>query len=238
MPGILKRPGDHPLRPSYLYVSRTELKTLVPQLPALTRLALEARIKVSTAVYARDVKGFAPDAPPELAAKASVIGGYLEKRRGEVSAPSGAGRYVKGVMSLRCGVLRDYAAELAFFGGEEEGVRITLVGSPAGLVGTAVGEAADHGLDYYALQLLVTAAENGRGGSEWSSIYEAVADGALSAGVLPSAPGPLEFLAKPLFRSDRLLVATPVYVTAPATPLGPTGTPTGTGEGGAEPGPV
>ncbi|MFJ2558896.1 MULTISPECIES: DUF7019 family protein [unclassified Streptomyces] len=108
--------------------------------------------------------------------------------------------------------MQDYAAELAFFGGEVDGVKLALIGSPAGLIGVTADTAANHSLDYYVLKFLRGEAELARGSSEGWTPYEAAVDDALNADVLSPTRLRLEFLAKPLFRNDRVLVATPIYV--------------------------
>ncbi|MEU6578309.1 SAVMC3_10250 family protein [Streptomyces sp. NPDC046805] len=208
---IFKRPRNHPLR-YYVYISQTKLEILIPQIPARLLRSLEAEIKINVSVFAAGVKKTASAPSPELAAKAGVLGNYLEKQTGWVGTLTDPGRYVKGVASLQYGVMRDYAAELAIFGGEVDGVKIALIGSPASLIGVAADTAANHSLDYYVLKFLRGEAESARGSSEGWTPYEAAVDGALNAGVLPPTCLRLEFLAKPLFYNDRVLVATPIYV--------------------------
>ncbi|MFJ5034568.1 DUF7019 family protein [Streptomyces sp. NPDC088560] len=210
MPNIFKRSRNRPLQ-YYVYISQTKLEILIPQIPARRLRSLEAEIKINVAAFAAGVKKSASAPSPELAAKAGVLSDYLEKQRGWVGTLADPGRYVKGVASLQYGVMQDYAAKLAFFGGVVDGVKLALIGSPASLVGAAADTAANHSLDYYVLKFLRQQAENARGSDDGAS-YEAAVDGALNAGVLPPTRLRLEFLAKPLFHNDRVLVATPIYV--------------------------
>jgi hypothetical protein len=210
MPNIFKRSSNRPLQ-YFVYISQTKLEILIPQIPARLLRSLEAEIKINVAAFAAGVKKTASAPPPELAAKAVVLSDYLEKQSGWVGTLADPGRYVKGVASLQYGVMQDYAAELAFFGGVVDGVKLALIGSPASLIGAAADTAANHSLDYYVLKFLRQQAENAREGGDGAS-YETAVDGALSAGVLPPTRLRLEFLAKPLFHNLRVLVATPIYV--------------------------
>jgi hypothetical protein len=208
---IFRQSRNRPLR-YYVYISQTKLEILIPQIPARLLRSLEAEIKINVAAFAAGVKKTASTPSPELAAKAGVLGDYLEKQTGWVGTVTDPGRYVKGVASLQYGVMQDYAAELAFFGGEVDGVKLALIGSPASLIGVAVDAAANHSLDYYVLKFLSGEAELARGSRKGWRPYEAAVDGALNAGVLSPTRLRLEFLAKPLFHNDRVLVATPIYV--------------------------
>ncbi|MGW6459909.1 DUF7019 family protein [Streptomyces sp. NPDC055078] len=150
------------------------------------------------------------------AAGALLLSGCLMRRRewmGTVAAP---GRYVRDSAWLRHGVLRDYAAELAVFAGVVDGVKLALIGSPDGLVDTTWEAATDHGLDYYLLQYLRQDADSARRRTEEPPglSWEAAADSLLAPGVLASDEVRMDFLAKPLFQSDGVLVATPVFVSS------------------------
>ena len=222
MRNILKRSRKLPIR-YYVYISQTKLEMLVPQIPSPLLRSLEAEIKVNVAVVAAGVRRSASAPSPELAARAGVLSVYLEKQ-GWVGTLADPGQYVKGVASLQYGVMRDYAAELVFFGGVVDGVKLALIGSPASLIGAAADTTANHSLDYYVLKFLSAAAERAGADADerqppgWprqedpSGRYEKAVDEALNAGVLPGTSVRLEFLAKPLFRSDSVLVATPIYV--------------------------
>jgi hypothetical protein len=148
---------------------------------------------------------------PELAAKAGVLSNYLNRQSGWVGTVGDPRRYVSGVASLQYGVMEDYAASLAVFGGVVDGVKLVLIGSPTSLVGAAADSTANHSLNYYTLKFLGKDAEHGQISSQEEG-YEAAVAEILRPGVLPSTCARMEFLAKPLFHKDEVLVATPIYV--------------------------
>ena len=209
----------------YIYVSQTKVEMLVPQIPASHLRSLEAEIKVNVAAFAVGVKkpAFAPS--PELTAKTKVLSDYLEKQEGWVGTVAKPGRYVKGIASLRYGRIGNYVAGLAFFGGDVDGVKVGLIGSPESLIGAADSPATDHSLDHYLLTFLNGVAREATDPpvhpafvadedwleSEGGNGYAYAVDRALRPGVLPHEHR-LEFLAKTLFQDDGLLVATPIYV--------------------------
>jgi hypothetical protein len=152
MPNIFRRPRHLPLR-YYVYISQTKLEILTPQIPARFLRSVEAGIKINAAVLTAGVKKSISDPSPELAAKAGVLGDYLEKQRGWVGTVANPGRFVKGVARLQYGVMQDYWAELALFGGVVDEVKLALIGSPASLIGAAADASANHSLNYYVLKL-------------------------------------------------------------------------------------
>ncbi|NEA21217.1 hypothetical protein G3I70_01700 [Actinomadura bangladeshensis] len=172
---------------------------------------MEAEIKFNAAGLTAGVKRAAHAPSPELSAKAGVLGNYLESNSDWVGTVTNPGRYVSGVASLQYGVMADYVASLAVFGGVVDGVKLALIGSPASLVGAAADTTANHSLDYYVLRFLGEDAENGQASSS-AETYEAAVEETLNPGVLPSTAFCLKFLAKPLFYNERVLVATPIYV--------------------------
>lgn len=209
---IFKR-SSSPTPRYYVYISQTKLDMLVPQIPASHLRSLEAEIKVNVAAVAVGVKKPASAPSPDLAAKTRVLCDYLEKQEGWIGTVANPGRYVKGTALLQYGVMRDYVAELVFFGGDVDGVKVGMIGSPASLIGAAADTAANHSLDYYTLKFLNRAAE--RDVSKEASAdqtYEMAVEQALQDDMLPPNQYRLEFLARPLFHNDRLLVATPIYV--------------------------
>lgn len=210
MPSVLKQSRNRPFR-YYIYISQTKLEILLPQVPERLLRSLEADIKINVVAFAANVKKSTSAPSPALAAKAGVLSEYLEKQRGWVGTLANPGRYVKGVATLQYGVMQDYAAELAFFGGEVDGMKLALIGSPASLIGAAADTAANHSLDYYVLRFLRQQAEDAQE-SESGASYEAAVEAALTDGVLPPTRLQLEFLAKPLFHNDRVFIATPIYV--------------------------
>lgn len=251
MSKIFKRsPAPAPLY--YIYISQTKVEMLLPQLPASLLRSIEAEMKVNVAAFAVGVKKTASAPSPELTAKTGVLSAYLEKQEGWVGTVANPGRYVKGLASLQYGVIRDYAQGLAFFGGDVDGVKVGLIGSPESLIG-ATDSASNHSLDYYLLRFLDTVTEDEfddhaegvpPGDSDDEDMryqhflhtfpegttdvpdratfyadqrrreverYEDAVERALRPGVLPHQQR-LAFLAKTLFHSDELLVATPIYV--------------------------
>jgi hypothetical protein len=144
----------------YIYVSETKVDMLVPQIPASVLRSLEAEIKVNVAAFVVGVKKPSSAPSPELTAKTKVISDYLEKQEGWVGTVANPLRYVKGVASLQYGRIgADYGIGIAFFGGEVDGVKLGLIGSPESLIGVADSEATNHSLDYYRLSFLNSVTE-------------------------------------------------------------------------------
>lgn len=209
---IFKRPS-RPMPRYYVYISQTKLDILLPQIPASHLRSLETEIKINAAAIAVGVKKPASAPSSGLTVKAGILSDFLQKQEGWIGTVANPGRYVQGTALLRYGVMRDYIAELAFFGGDVDGVKVGLIGSPASLIGAATDTAANHSLDYYLLKFLSRAAE--RDASTHPSedqTYETAVEQALQDDMLPPNQHRLEFLAKPLFHNDTVLVATPIYV--------------------------
>jgi hypothetical protein len=214
----------------YIYISQSKVEMLVPQIPAFDLRSLEAELKVNVAAFAVGVKKPASAPSPELAAKTRAVSGYLQKQEGWVGTVTSPQRFVRGVAPLQYGVMKDYVAELAFFGGIVDGVKVGLIGSSASLVGAAAKADANHSLDYYVLKFLRSAAGDDDESEEaaadpevemaldeqfemnFAEPFETALDEALQPGVFPPNQFRLEFLAKPLFQNERVLVATPIYV--------------------------
>lgn len=154
-------------------------------------------------------------ASPELSAKARVLTDHLESQDwvGSLADP---GRYVRDVASLRHGVMEDYGASLAVFVGVVNGLKLALIGSPASLVGTAADADANHSVDYYLLRFLSEAADALPSEEDLSAsereFFEHAIGRALNVGLSLPTSLRLEFLAKPLFHADGVLVATPIWV--------------------------
>ncbi len=142
----------------YIYISQTKVEMLVPQIPASHVRSLEAEIKVNVAAFAVGVKKPASAPSPELTAKTRILSDYLGKQKGWVGTVASPGRYVKGLATLRYGVIREGYDGLAFFGGDVDGMKVGLIGSHESLIG-ATDSAASHRLDYYLLSFLNSAAE-------------------------------------------------------------------------------
>jgi hypothetical protein len=198
----------------YLYISQAKVDSLVAQIPPPFTRSFETEIRANAGILSAGLKGVAPAAPPELAAKAGILGDYIEKTEavGSISEP---GRYIRDVASLRYGVVREYASGLAFFGGVADGAKVGLIGSPSSLVGAVPDGDANHAPYYYTLRFLSGLADADVDTSPPVSqppyySFEQAVDIALAA--LPPMPSRLEFLAKTLFRQPGVLLATPIYV--------------------------
>ncbi|XMN10622.1 DUF7019 family protein [Streptomyces griseobrunneus] len=213
MPRSVGRAANGSTPPRYVYVSPSGPGTLVTHAPTLHRRVLEARIKMAAAGAA----GLTGSVRSRTSfARAAVLTGYLERRRQWVGTLARPRLYVRGAAQLRHGVLRDYVAELAVFAGVVGGLKLALIGSPDGLLDEVWEAKTDHGLDYYLLEYMRHDAHTARVSSkQWvGPWYEAAVDDMLKPGVLPSNGVRMEFLAKPLFQSNGVLVATPVFVSA------------------------
>jgi len=213
--------GSFPWRRSpplryYVYISQSKLDVLIPQLPESRLRALTADIRINVGVVAAGVATAGTAASPELSAKAGVLTDYLEKQQGWVGSLTAPGRYVRDVASLQHGVLQDYAADLAVFAGVVNGLKLALIGSPASLIGAVANAEANHSVNYYLLRFLSHTAESLPSEEDLShddrQRFGQAIDRALRVGLSLPAKLNLEFLARPLFRSDGMLVATPIWV--------------------------
>jgi hypothetical protein len=215
MGGFLKWRRSPPLR-YYVYISQSKLDILIPQLPESHLRTLTADIKINMGVVAAGITKSATAASPELSAKAGVLTDYIEKQQGWVGNLADPRRYVRDTASLRHGVMQDYAAELAVFVGVINGLKLALIGSPASLIGAAADAEANHSVDYYLLSFLSNVAESLPSENDLSHddrrYFNRAIDSALTVGLSLPSSRRLEFLAKPLFRSDEVLVATPIWV--------------------------
>lgn len=215
MRGLFKRRKSSPLR-YYLYISQSKLDVLVPQLPEPRLRALTADIRVNMGVVAASVKTSDKAASPELSARAKILTNYLESQQGWVGTLAEPGRYLRDIASLRHGVLENYAANLAVFVGLVNGLKLALIGSPASLIGAAAQADANHSVDYYLLRFLGEAAESLPAEEDLNEherqFFEHAIDRALTVGLSLPTSQRVEFLAKPLFHAEGVLVATPIWV--------------------------
>ena len=152
-----KRGSDTPRY--YIYLSRTKVGMLYPQIPRHLVRSLEAEMKASIGVLQATVKGGKRPDDTDLYLQAAIVDQYMVRhdRVGTVNAPE---RYVKDVATLKYGIVSEYAADIAFFGGSVGEVKLGLIGSSDSMVGEPQRTEARHGLFSYTLRFLSQAAES------------------------------------------------------------------------------
>ncbi|THV42227.1 DUF7019 family protein [Glycomyces buryatensis] len=200
-----------PLR-YFLYISETKVDNLLPQIPPKFLRTMGFEVSVNAMVASAVVRRERPEEPVALSTRVSLLSDYIvqHERVGTIEDPA---PYIGAVSRLRFGVVADYASELAFFGGEVDGVKLGLIGSSSSMVGAADPIASDNGLEYYTLLFL-----NGVVDQETLSpgramgIYEPGRAIDLALQLVPAQEHRLEFLAKTIRVEDGLVLATPIYV--------------------------
>lgn len=114
---------------------------------------------------------------------------------------------------MRCGIVTEYAAEIAFFGGPVGGVRTGLIGSPESVLGNVESHPAGDPQFYYALKWLNSRIEEVHG-PVGPVLGPAIFDYSYErAHAAISTPGlKVSYLARMLHEEEGLVMATPVYV--------------------------
>ncbi|MGH9215183.1 MAG: DUF7019 family protein [Acidimicrobiales bacterium] len=211
MPRFLRRTRKPPVR-YYVYLSRTKVEMLFPQISKSFSHELEVELTARTGLLDATVRR-TPDEPvAQLAAQAAAVEAYLVERD-EVGSISEPARYIRGDAPLRYGIVTEYAADLAVFAGSAGAVKLGLIGSPESLVGSVASKKANHSTYYYTLEFLNGLASDrfeARERPPYCNSYAEAIDIALAA--LPPPDYRLEFLAKVLHSQADTLLATPIYV--------------------------
>src|SRR5258706_10233934 len=105
----------------YIYISKTKIEMLYPQIPPSVLKGKEAEVKIDLGIVSTSFKGGKTEADGELVTKLAAVTQYIQSHEevGSVEEPS---QYIAGVLPLRYGLVKEYASDIAFFGGEYEGV--------------------------------------------------------------------------------------------------------------------
>jgi hypothetical protein len=196
----------------FVYISKTKVDMLFPQIPPAFLAGAEAELKVNLAVFSAGLTSRNADPPTELAGRVGALAKYIREHEkvGTLDAP---GDWVYGTEWLRWGVVKEYASDIALFGGRVTDRTAALLGSRDSILGNPDTGKASHAPFYYTLRffndVVQGRAELGGEKPPYYSWREAV-DIGLRA--LPNSPNRLEFLAKVLHLEGELVVATPLYV--------------------------
>lgn len=170
----------------YVYISHTKIQMLIQQ---VTGIDLSGNIyRLLNATLER--------------LNMLMLVGSIEKPR----------KYISGKLLMKYGVLTDYAADLAFFGGTENNTTVALIGSSASILGQNIASTTSHSLHYYILKFLNKVVKSGKidGPELEGSSYQEATKVAMESPLPGHAH--LDFVAKVLFREPGLIVATPLYV--------------------------
>jgi hypothetical protein len=211
MSRFFRRKRQSPVR-YYVYLSRTKLEMLFPQISKSFSHEFEVELTARTGLLDATVKGTPAEPASQLAAQAAAVEAYLVERD-EVGSISEPARYIRGDAQLRYGIVTEYAADLAVFAGSAGAVKLGLIGSSESLVGNTITTKANHSTYYYTLKFLNGLASNRFEAPErppYCDSYTEAIDIALAA--LPPPTYRLEFLAKVLHSQPDTLLATPIYV--------------------------
>jgi Family of unknown function (DUF7019) len=196
----------------YLYLSKIKVELLYSQIPHRLRGSLDAEVKASVGVLQATVRGSTSPVDPDLYANAEAVTRYLTKY-GKIGSLAEPASYIRDTVSVRFGVVSEYAADIAFFGGRIGEVRLALIGSSDSMIGNPSRAESRHAPFYYTLKFLSGIAE--REVLEpatrppyfgYSEAYEI----ALNATTSPETH--VEFLGRLLHRESDLFVVTPIYV--------------------------
>lgn len=193
----------------YIYVSSTKVRMLYDQVPR----------SVS--------QGHAVTGKLSLFSKATLVCDHL--RTSSLVGTVADGRaYFYGSLAMNWGVIREYAAEIVFFGGDSAGTLVALVGSVNSLVGsprTAVESG--HHLDYYLFRFFTAIEE--RPEPSWlelnTEVRTAIGSTYGDRGIqsfnhfmarVPHEAQRVEFVARAIVSHDdngrRLVIGSPIYV--------------------------
>lgn len=176
----------------FVYISPTKIEMLYPQVP-------------HSFLDEHSLHG------DELPSKCHAVTEYLRQNEtlGTIASPR---PYISDVVQLKYGVVREYASDIAFFGGSVGDKRFGLIGASASMVGGAESATANHAPYYYTLKFLNQLADSEsaeHGQPPYFSFSDAV-DIALNA--LPPHAQECEFIAKMIHEEAGLVVATLIYV--------------------------
>jgi hypothetical protein len=209
---FFRRHRPEPRTPRYyLYLSSTKVTMLYSQIPPSLLRSLETEVKAGIGVLEATVKVPASAEQSDMFSRAAVVAEYIEKneRVGTIAQPE---RYIKDVASLKYGIVSEYAADIAFFGGNLGETKVGLIGSSGSMVGETEKNEAGHAPFYYTLKFLRRMAEDETTDSvrdpdyyDFRQAYEI----ALNAASLEAR---VEFLGRLLYREPGLIIITPIYV--------------------------
>ena len=163
-------------------------------------------------VMSAGLKSRSPEAPKELAGRTGVLAAYIRKRE-QVGTPDSPQTWFQCAARLKWGIVREYASDIALFGGRIGNRTVALLGSSESILGAAESAESQHAPFYYTLRffngVLEGHAELAGTQPPYFSWNDAV-DIGLRA--LPDTEHQIEFLARVVHTEGDLLVGTPLYV--------------------------
>jgi hypothetical protein len=229
----LFKAGDARRRPSmlkyYLYISRTKVDMLFPQIPRDVLAGIEPEVRVNLGLLSGGVKRGRVPPPDELPYRLAVVVAYIRKHE-KVGTPANPETWVEAVAPLQFGVVGEHEADIAFFGGLVDDQILALIGSSESIVGGVQTTEAQHAPLYYTLRFLNESLFNDgfRAPDTRQTILGARPDGEanwdqppsvtwrqaveIAMQAIPRAPQTMEFLARIIHTEARLVVGTPLYV--------------------------
>jgi uncharacterized protein DUF7019 len=189
----------------FLYVSKTKIDMLYPQVSVETVRSLQAEVLANLGVPRAGIEpGDHPDTT-NLYVRTQVVDRYLVRhdKVGTVGAPE---RYVKDVVTARYGVIHD-RGDIAFFGGKVGKTKLALIGASTSMLGEPPRVGSHHSPFHYMTRYLrlAEAGETSLSRDQYLQAYD-IAFNALSL------TANVEFLGRVLHRTRGLLIVTPIYV--------------------------
>lgn len=194
----------------YLYLSKNKIDMLFGQISRPSLEKIKGEIKFNTGIFSASL-GAEMKTDNNYYAKLEVLEAYLNEQG--IGNLSRTGPFIRDTAVLKYGGVCEYASEIAFFGNNLGTKKLALIGSMTSLIGAVDTAEANHALYYYTLKFMNEALEQDRPLSDnlpYMGKLEAAIDIALRA--MPENDTRLDFLARVLHSSHRLVVATPIYV--------------------------
>ena len=196
----------------YIYISKTKVEMLYPQIPPDFLEGASTEIKVNLGVVSMTLKGGKTSTEAELPEKLAAVTEFILARKevGTIDAPKS---YIRGTLPLKYSLLGNYGLDIAFFGGVFNGIKVGLIGSSSSLVGHVEKVETSHAADDYVLSFLKKMTESDDEQSpaypRYLSFEEAIQ---FALDNVRASVHDLDFLARVLHKEGDLLVATPMYV--------------------------
>lgn len=195
----------------FLYLSKTKVRMLFPQIPPNFLDGASADIKVNLGLFSSTLKSGTQSSVGGLPGQLSSVCQYLIYSD-QVGTETSDKPYIGGVLPLRYGAVTEYASDIAFFGGEVDGMKVGLIGATASLVGKVKVSSAENAPFYYTLKFLNEISEAGEETDERPAYHDFASAFDTAMKSVPGKKHSLEFVAKVLHREDNLVIATPLYV--------------------------
>ena len=142
---------------------------------------------------------------------------------GKIGTPHAPESYFSGEMSLKYGVIIDYASGLSFFGEKFDDGTVVLIGSPESMVGGEMKIDADNeglrSFEYYTMKFLNYSLESAEALDDeplknFEESFALSTDSAIDSIKLPSKN--MKFLAKTIYKGEKngkpFVIGTPIYV--------------------------